>query len=94
MRSYYKPGSWNALCDICGFKHKSDELRLRWDGLMVCNKDWETRHPQDLIRVPTDNPSVPWSRGEPSDSFITFYLVTETGAIISTESGDTISYVP
>ena len=23
--------SWNAICDSCGFKFKSHELRRRWD---------------------------------------------------------------
>ena len=29
----------------------SSEIKHRWDGLLVCSKDWETRHPQTLIRI-------------------------------------------
>jgi hypothetical protein len=29
-------------------------MRKRWDGLLVCRKDWEPRHPQELIRVPAE----------------------------------------
>lgn len=60
--SKFLSGQWNAICDICGFEFKSRELRKNWMGLMVCSKDFETRHPQELIRVKADDPSVPWVR--------------------------------
>ena len=68
----FKHGDWNAICDVCGFKKKASELRKRWDGRMVCEKDWEPRHPQDLIRSKPDDESVPWTRPEQEDDFITF----------------------
>ena len=34
----------------CGRKYKSNEIRKRWDGLLVCDEDWEPRHPQDFVR--------------------------------------------
>lgn len=70
MRNYYKSGCWNVICDVCGFKKKSDQVQKRWDGLMVCAQDMEMRHPSDLIQIPEDNPSVPWSRPEPTDTFV------------------------
>lgn len=76
MNNYYKPGTWNALCDVCGFKHKSDELKKRWDGLMVCKHDWEPRHPQDLLRVPREQISVPWTRPQPEDVFTDVSYIT------------------
>lgn len=63
-------GSWNVICDRCGFKYKSFQLRKEWTGLMVCKNCWEPRHPQDLIKIPKDDQSVPWSRPEPDDVFI------------------------
>lgn len=95
MRNYYKPGDWNAICDSCGFKFKASELKEDWRGLKVCSYDFETRHPQTLIRVPVDNPSVPWSRPGATDVFVgldpisaedTLFLSTETGVIITTET--------
>ena len=56
------PGGHNAICDVCGFKFKASELRLRWDNLRVCADDMEQRHPQDLIKGITDNQAPPWSR--------------------------------
>lgn len=31
---------------------------------------FETRHPQDFLRVPPDNPAVPWTRPESADVFL------------------------
>lgn len=67
---YHKPGTWNVICDVCGFKYKSDQVRLRWDGRMVCDKDWETRHPQDLPRPARGQIPLPFVRPEPEDEFI------------------------
>ncbi len=78
MNNYLKLGDWNALCDVCGFKHKASKLRRRWDGLMVCSQDFETRHPQTLLQVPRENSSVPWSRPEAADVFITIPLGLQT----------------
>jgi len=66
-KNNYKKGDWNVICDVCGFKKRASEVRLRWDGLYVCQEDWETRHPQEFLRTPKDDTSVPFTRPEPSD---------------------------
>lgn len=68
--TWWKSGSWNTICDVCGFKFKANDLKQRWDGLMVCNNDWEIRHPQELIRPIQDQAKLPWTRPEATDSFI------------------------
>ena len=68
----WTPGVWSAICDVCGFKYKSTELRKRWDGLMVCDDDFETRHPQDFIRTRSERIVPPWTRPEPEDTFSLF----------------------
>lgn len=69
-RSTYDKGKWLSICDECGKKVKSSELKKRWDGLMVCPKDWEPRQPQDFIRAKVDIQATPWNRPESSDTFI------------------------
>lgn len=64
------PGDWNAICDICAQKYKASQLKKRWDGLMVCSHDWESRHPQDFLRAVQDRQVVPWSRPRTEDVFI------------------------
>lgn len=65
-------GAWNATCDACGRKYKSTQLRKRWDGFMVCEREWETRHPQDFVRArPSPDPApLPWTRTQPEPNFI------------------------
>ena len=62
MQSFYKPGSWNATCDVCGFVFKADALKKRWDNLMVCDADYELRNPQDFIKIPKEDSVPPWTR--------------------------------
>lgn len=65
-------GQWNIICDVCGVEYKSSQMRKRWDGLVVCNKDFELDHPQKYIKVHSDFVQVPGDmiRQEPEDVFI------------------------
>lgn len=69
LNTYFRDGDWNAICDSCGFKYKASQLRERWDGMMVCPKDFEFRHPLDFIRAPAPQAPIPWSRPD-SEIFI------------------------
>ena len=70
--SRFDSGDWKADCDVCGRTYKASQLQQRWDGLMCCHQDWEIRQPQDFVRGIPDNQLAPWTRPEPSDSFIPF----------------------
>lgn len=73
----YDKGDWKAICDICGGEFKASTLKKRWDGFMVCHKDWETRHPQDFVRGVADLQAPIWTRSEPSDVFVAInYTIT------------------
>jgi len=67
-KDYYKSGTWNALCDVCGRKFKASKLLLRWDNLRVCKKDYEERHIADFFRGRPDDQSVAWTRPEGSNA--------------------------
>lgn len=54
-KDYWKSGSWNAICDRCGFKFKGEELQKEWTGSMVCGTCFEPRHPQDFQQAVPDN---------------------------------------
>jgi hypothetical protein len=70
---------WRAICDVCGFEFYNFELKERWDKLMVCSKDWEPRHPMDLIKTKKEeSQNLPWTRPEPADVFISVTYV-DTG---------------
>jgi len=79
-RDRFKLGANNVICDRCGFKKKSFEVRKEWTGFYVCKECWEPRHPQDFVRGRRDR-QVPYvNRPEPADVFITTDLtLTITG---------------
>jgi len=60
-----KSFSYNADCDVCGFTFKNKDLKLRWDGFMVCKDDWETRNLADFYDTPNDTHILPWTRPAP-----------------------------
>ncbi len=68
--SAYVPGDFYRICDECGFKVRASQTRKRWDGMVVCLKDWEPRHPQDSVRARVDRQSVPNPRPEAPDVFV------------------------
>ena len=93
MKTYYKPGSWNAICDLCGFKFKAEELKLRWDGARVCKDDFELRHPADFIKIPSEQAVPPWTRPEPAPNYLFGdYLLTEASEELLTESSDHLEW--
>jgi len=66
----YKKGDWLGDCDVCGATRLASELKLRWDGLRVDARCWEPRQPQDFVRGVADTQAPPWTRPEPTDTFI------------------------
>lgn len=72
----YKSGDWQVYCDVCSKAVFASEIKKRWDGLLVCPADFESRHPQDLLRVRQERIGVPFSRPEPPDSFTAVSYLT------------------
>lgn len=70
MNNYYKAGTWNCICSVCGKQVKSDEIVKRWDGLLVCRDDFEVRHSLDFIRAKGERGGVPFTAPEPADTFV------------------------
>ena len=68
---YFALGDWNAICDRCGRKFKASRLRKDWQGFMVCERDWEPRHPQDFVRAGRPETSPPWTRSQPASPHCT-----------------------
>ena len=66
----YRPGDFWRICDRCGFQKRASETFKTWDGLYVCEADFETRHPQDFVRGRRDNQNVPDPRPETPDTII------------------------
>lgn len=68
QRINYKPGDWLAICDECGFRFFASELQKRYDGAFVCDKDMESRHPSETLKVRPEKGVPPWTRPEGTDT--------------------------
>lgn len=75
-RNDYKHGDYNVICDYSGRKVKRSECQYTWDGFLVHHDYWEPRHPQDFVKSRGDKQTVPDSRPEPDDYFLTTNEVT------------------
>ncbi len=47
-RDAFRKGTTNTVCDISGFKVKSNQVRRMWNGLYVIPEEWNPRDPQDF----------------------------------------------
>jgi hypothetical protein len=81
---------YNALCDVCGFKKKASELIKRWDGLMVCDEDWEPRNILDFYRTRNDAHQLPFTRPDDASEFT--WIPTLAGITGSSSVSATYSY--
>lgn len=77
---YYKPGDYNAICSMCGFKRKASELVKNWQGQYRCPEHNEPRHPQDFVRAVQDVQTPPWVQ-PPSDVFVSECFPNDKTAI-------------
>lgn len=82
-KNYFISGEFNLTCDVCSKKIKAHESKLRWDGLIVCKDDWETRHPQDFVLAKTDKITIPFQRPIPPLVFtnVSYSLYVDDGYI-------------
>jgi hypothetical protein len=69
MRKTTWPGNWKVACDVCGFWFPREDIQTRWDGLVVCSKDFETRHPQTLIKIRGEHAVPDIIRKDGTDTF-------------------------
>ena len=65
----WKAGRWSVICDRCGFRFHSDAIKTEWTGLKVCGSCWETRNPQDFLRISPEKIVPEYTRPEADDSF-------------------------
>ena len=71
LKHSYTSGSTWAICDECGLQYRRAQMLERWDGLLVCKKDWEPRHPQEFVRGKADRIHVKDARPDMTDMTIT-----------------------
>jgi hypothetical protein len=70
MRTKLKPGDYFVWCQRTGFKVPASEIMREWNGLLVWNRVYEPRHPQDFVRGVTDDQSIPFGNPKPENVFL------------------------
>lgn len=75
---FYKPGSFNRICDRTGFKIKAGRTKREWNNLIVRTPSWERRHPQDFLRAFPDHQQVENARTDQESLFVGTNEVTTT----------------
>lgn len=48
----YKPGDNLCVCDICGFRRLSSEMRMNYNKMFVCKECFEPKHEQYVSPKP------------------------------------------
>lgn len=56
----YQPGNNWDTCQRCGFEYRASDMLYEWNGLRVCDDCWESRHPQDFLRVDPEKIVPDW----------------------------------
>jgi len=69
----YIPGDPWMICDICGFKYRRSVMRKNYKGQVVCPEDFESRHPQELVKGIVSKMQVSNARPEPPEIYAPEY---------------------
>lgn len=89
MRKAKWPGNWKYACQVCGFWFPSEDIIKRWDGLHVCHKDWEPRHPQTLIKIRSESAVPAFVNKDPNpDIFVTYCDINGNSAFADMGTAD------
>lgn len=67
---HYVPGDFYRICDMTGFKVRAGRTAKQWNNIIVRQKSWEPRQPQDFVRGVTDYQSVPEPRPRQINVFL------------------------
>lgn len=66
----YRMGSFYRSDDRSGFTVRAEQTRQEWQDLIVDEKLWEPRQPQDLVKGVADDQTVPNARPVPPATFV------------------------
>ncbi len=67
---HYVPGEFYRIDDRTGFKVRAKRTRMEWTGMIVSERVFENRNPQDFVKGVVDNQSVPLPRPRQPNRYI------------------------
>jgi hypothetical protein len=79
-----------AIDPASGFKVPLSNLVRQWDNEMVDRRFVDKRNPQDFVRGVKDDMSLPYARPESPNSFVAINIAWESGAIMTSQTGEVL----
>lgn len=67
---HYKPGSFYRICDRTGFAVRAEHTQKQWNNIIVRDRSFENRQPQDFVRGRRDDQTVPQPRPRSANVFL------------------------
>lgn len=67
---HFKPGSFYRVCDRTGFAVRAENTQKQWNNIIVRNRSFEERQPQDFVRGRRDDQTVPEPRPRQQNVFL------------------------
>jgi hypothetical protein len=67
---HYKPGSFYRQCDRTGFSIRAEHTQKQWNNIIVRDRSFEERQPQDFVRGRRDDQTVPQPRPRSTNVFL------------------------
>lgn len=84
----FKAGDHWVVCDLCGMDIRSSQAKKTWDNLVVCPKDYETRHTQDFVKARHETIAAQGLvRPEPTEQFVTEVCTTRSSVAGIAQAG-------
>lgn len=88
---HYVPGSYYRQCDRTGFPERSYHTKKEWQGLIVRERSWEARQPQDFVRGVRDDQTVWEARPLPRPTFVPLACSWDLPSVFWDESSATFT---
>lgn len=66
----FKPGSFYRICDRTGFAVRAEHTQKQWNNIIVRNRSFEERQPQDFVRGRRDDQTVPQPRPRQTNQYL------------------------
>lgn len=67
---HFKPGSFYRICDRTGFAVRAEHTKKQWNNIIVRDRSFEERQPQDFVRGRRDDQTVPQPRPRQTNIFL------------------------
>lgn len=80
---HFVMGDFYRIDDRSGFKIRARRTQMEWNGLIVYERFWEARQPQDFVTGVPDNQTVPYARPRQVNSFLGPLTTTLTSDVLA-----------